>query len=396
MSAVELKNKIYWVGAVDYNVRDFHGYVTPQGTSYNAYLIVDEKIALVDTVKKGFSEDLLNHIAQIVDPAKIDYLVVNHVEMDHSGSVSEVLKVAKNAKIYCSAKGKEGLLKHYQIGDREFNVVKTGDTLSLGKRTLKFIGAAMIHWPDSMFTYVVEDKVLLPNDAFGQHLAHTKRFADEIGEDLCMEENAKYYANILMPLGGPIAKKIEELCAMGVGIDIIGPSHGAIWRKNISRVINAYMDWTAFKSIPKVVIVYDTMWESTEKLARRLAEYIVAEGVEVKIYNIRKSDGSQIVRDILDARVFLVGSPTLNADMFWTVGGFLTYLRGLKPKNKKAGIFGSYGWAGGASKAIRKELEAMGLEIIEPPFEAQYVPNEEELSKLEDYAKVVIQAAKAI
>ncbi|HAJ57761.1 MAG TPA: MBL fold metallo-hydrolase [Candidatus Omnitrophica bacterium] len=391
---VELKNKIYWVGAVDYNVRDFHGYVTPHGTSYNAYLIVDDKITLVDTVKKGFAPDLLDHISQIVPPEKIDYLIVNHVEMDHSGSVPDILNVAKNARIFCTAKGKEGLIKHYQIKDREMNIVKTGDTISLGSRTLKFIAAPMVHWPDSMFTYCVEDRVLLPNDAFGQHLADPCRFADEIGEDYCIEEAAKYYANILMPLGSIISKKIEELCNMGVAVDVIGPSHGAIWRKNTGRIINAYMDWASFKPKQKAVIVYDTMWDSTEKLARKLTELISAEDIEVKTYNVRKSDGSQIVRDILDARVFLVGSPTLNADMFWTVGGFLTYLRGLKPKNKKAGIFGSYGWAEGASKAIRRDIEAMGIEMIEPPFEVQYVPNEEELSKLKEYAKVVVQAVK--
>lgn len=391
---IELKNKIYGVGAVDNNVRDFHGYGTPQGTTYNAYLIVDEKITLVDTVKKGFVSDLLDHISEIVPPEKIDHLIVNHVEMDHSGAVGDICNVAKNAKIFCTQKGKEGLIKHHQLKDTAMRVVKTGDTLSLGKRTLKFIAAPMVHWPDSMFTYCCEDRVLLSNDAFGQHLAHPRRFADEIGEDYCMEEAAKYYANILMPLGNIISRKMEELCALGWPIDCIGPSHGAIWRKNTSRIINAYADWTAFKSKLKVVIVYDTMWESTEKLARRLTELIAADGLEVKSYSIRKSDGGAIVRDILDAKVLLVGSPTLNADMFWTIGGFLTYLRGLKPKNKKVGIFGSYGWAGGASKAIRKEVEAMGLEVLEPPFEVQYVPHEEELSRLKDYAKVVIQAVR--
>jgi len=390
---IELKNKIYWVGAIDHNIRDFHGYVTPRGTTYNAYLIIDEKVTLVDTVKKGFSADLLENIREIIPVEKIDYIIVNHVEMDHSGSLTEVLDIAKNARVFCTQKAKEGLIKHYGLEKLEFNILKTGDSLSLGKRTLRFIAAPMVHWPDSMFTYCVEDHVLLPNDAFGQHIAHVNRFADEIGEDLCMEEAAKYYANILMPLGGIISKKIEELGSMDLPIEIIGPSHGAIWRKNTSRVIGAYVDWAAFKSKPKVVIAYDTMWNSTDLMARKLARFISEGGVEVKFYHIRKSDGSELVRDILDASVILIGSPTLNADMFWTVGGFLTYLRGLKPKNKKVGIFGSYGWAEGASKAIRKEVETMGLEVIEPPFEVQYVPNEEELSKLKDYAKVIVREA---
>ncbi len=387
---VELKNKIYWVGAVDYNIRDFHGYVTPSGTSYNAYLIIDEKITLIDTVKKGFASDLLDNIKEIVDPQRIDYIIVNHVEMDHSGSLVDVLKIAKNAKVFCTQKGAEGLTKHYEsLKGIKFNILKTGDTLSLGKRTLRFIECPMVHWPDSMFTYCIEDKVLLPNDAFGQHLAHPLHFADQIGEDYCMEEAAKYYANILMPLGSIISKKIGELLSLNLPIDIIGPSHGAIWRKDCQKIINAYIAWTEFRPFQKAVVVYDTMWDSTDKLARKLAQYLSEEGVDVRLYNIRKNDGSQIVRDILDAKVFLIGSPTLNADLFWTVGGFLSYLRGLKPKNKKVGIFGSYGWSGGASKAIHKEIEAMGLEVIEPPFEVKYVPNEEELLKLKDYAKVV-------
>ncbi len=392
MTPVELKDKITWVGAVDYDVRDFHGYVTPRGTSYNAYLIRDEKTALVDTVKKEFLGDLLARVRGVIDPAGLDYLVVNHVEMDHSGAVPDILEAAPRAVIVCTQKGREGLEKHYGIKDRAFRIVKTGDTLALGRRTLQFITAPMIHWPDSMFTYVVEDKVLLPNDGFGQHLASPKRFADEVGEDLCMEEAAKYYANILMPLGSVIAKKLEEIARLELDFDIIAPSHGAIWRRNTGRILRAYQDWTAFKAGPKVTIVFDTMWHSTEKMAHFLAEHLARRKIEVKVYKVRASDGSQIVRDILDSRVLLVGSPTLNADMFWTVGGFLTYLRGLKPKGKKVGIFGSYGWSEAASKMIRRDIEAMGLEILEPAFEVQYVPGEDEMKKLEAYADRVAAA----
>jgi anaerobic nitric oxide reductase flavorubredoxin len=394
MREAKIKNGISWVGAVDYSVRDFHGYVTPTGTTYNAYLIVDEKVALVDTVKKGFFEDLRAHVAAEVDPSRIDYLIVNHVEMDHSGCVPDILRLAPHATIVCTQKGREGLEKHFGIKGREVRVVKTGDTLSLGRRTLKFISVPMIHWPDSMFTYVVEDRVLLSNDGFGQHHASPLRFADEVGEDLCLEAAAKYYANILMPLGAIIGKKLEEIAGMGLAIDVIAPSHGAIWRKDIGRIIEAYKRWAIFSPKPKVTILYDTMWESTDRMARRLTELIAAQGIEVCLHHARKSDGSQIVRDILDSAVFLVGSPTLNGDMFWTVGGFLTYLRGLKPKNKRVGIFGSYGWAGGASKAIQREIEAMGLELIGPPQEVVYVPDETDLKKLEDYAGVVVRAVK--
>lgn len=252
----------------------------------------------------------------------------------------------------------------------------------------------MVHWPDSMFTYVREDKLLLPNDAFGQHLASASRFADEIGEDDCMEEAAKYYANILMPLGKVIAKKLEEFLKLALPVDMIAPSHGLIWRKDPSRIVKAYGEWTAGKTRNKAVIIYDTMWGSTEKIARQLEEDMRARGMEVCLYSIRKSPVSQIIRDVLDARVLLFGSPTLNADMFWSMGGFLTYLRGLKPVNKKAGIFGSYGWSEAASRAIRKEAQGMGLEVIEPAFVVPYIPSEEELSALANYAKVVVEAAK--
>ncbi|MGE5279953.1 MAG: FprA family A-type flavoprotein [Deltaproteobacteria bacterium] len=394
MASVKVKDGIHWVGAVDYDVRDFHGYVTPRGTSYNAYLILDEKTALVDTVKKGFLADLLAHAGAHVDLSRLDYLVVNHVEMDHSGSVPDILARAPRAVIVCTQKGREGLERHYGIRDRTFKIVKTGDTLSLGKRTLAFVTAPMVHWPDSMFTYAAEDRVLLPNDGFGQHLASAHRFADEVGEELCMEEAAKYYANILMPLGSVIAKKLEEIARLKLVFDVIAPSHGAIWRRDPARIVNAYRDWTVFKALPKVTIVYDTMWGSTEKLARSLTEYLTGQGLDVKLHRIRTSDGSQIVRDVLDSRVVLIGAPTLNADLYWTVGGFLTYLRGLKPKNKKVGIFGSYGWAEGASRVIRRDIEAMGLDVLGEPFEVQYIPAAEDMKRLEEYGAAVAAAAK--
>lgn len=395
MSAVELRKGIAWAGAVDFNMRDFHGYATPDGTTYNAYLVMSEKVALVDTVKKEFAGELIGRIREIVDPAKIDYLVLNHLEPDHSGSVLEILAVAPRAKILCSSKCREGLTRYYGSIAREVGVVKTGDTLSLGEKTLKFISAPMLHWPDSMFTYCLEDKVLLPNDAFGQHLAHPLRFADEIGEERCCDEAAKYYANILMPYGSLVAKKIAELAALGVVPEVIGPSHGAIWRKNISCIIGAYRDWSALKAKPKVVIVYDTMWGSTEALARRLTELIAGSGVEVRPYRITKSDTTEVLKEILDAAVVLIGSPTLNGCVYWSIAGFLAYLKGLKPAGKKAAVFGSYGWSEAASAAAEQELKAGGFEIITPAFEVPFAPSSDELKKLEDYANIVISAAKA-
>ena len=243
MNKITLAEDINWVGVVDWNIRDFHGYTTRRGSTYNAYLIKDEKTALVDTVKQAFSSEFMQKVCELVDPEKIDYIIINHVEMDHSSSLPIVAKYAKNATIIASQKGKDAIIEHY---GPDFNIqtVKSGDELKLGKRTLKFLEAPMLHWPDSMFTYIVEDKILMPNDAFGQHLATPQRFDDEVDEHVLMEEAKTYYANILMLLGGMITRKIQEVVQLGIPIEMIAPSHGIIWRSNTSKIINAYLEWS--------------------------------------------------------------------------------------------------------------------------------------------------------
>lgn len=249
MTKIKLTEGVYWVGVVDWNLRDFHGYTTPRGGTYNAYLIVDEKIALVDTVKHGFGGEMVERIKEIVDPSKIDYVISNHVEMDHSSSLPEIMRIVTNAQVIATEKGKEGLLRYYKGGSWNFRIVKTGDELVLGKKTLFFITAAMLHWPDSMFTYLKEDKILLSNDGFGQHIAASSRFDDEMCSligyecDTVMDEAAKYYANILMPFGGIILKKLDEMEKLGIEIKMIAPSHGMIW-KNPSKIIDAYISWS--------------------------------------------------------------------------------------------------------------------------------------------------------
>jgi flavorubredoxin len=333
MNKVSLVEGINWVGVVDWNLRDFHGYLTRRGTSYNAYLISDEKTALVDTVKHTFSNELLRNICEITDPEKIDYIIVNHVEMDHSSSLPVIVKYAKNATIIASQRGKDAIIEHYGA-DFRIETVKTGDELKLGKRMLRFVEAPMLHWPDSMFTYVVEDKILMPNDAFGQHFASSERFDDEVDEHVLMEEAKTYYANILMLFAPLITRKIQEVVQMGIPIAMIAPSHGIIWRSNPSKIIQAYLDWSAGKSTNKVVIVYDTMWGSTDKMARAIAEGAASQGVDVKLLKLRASDLTEAMTEILDAKAVVVGSPTLNSQMFPTLGQFLTYATGLRPKDK--------------------------------------------------------------
>jgi anaerobic nitric oxide reductase flavorubredoxin len=394
MTKTQIVENIYWVGVVDWNLRDFHGYTTPRGTSYNSYLISDEKTVLVDTVKYNFSNELLQNVQEITDLEKIDYIIINHVEKDHSSSLPAVAKAAKNATIIASPRGKEAIIEHYG-SDFKIETVKTGDSLKIGKRTLQFVEAPMLHWPDSMFTYMAEDKILMPNDAFGQHFAASQRFDDEVDQHILMEEAAKYYANILMPFGPLITRKIQEVIQMGIAPQIIAPSHGIIWRSNPSKIIQAYLDWSEGKSKQKVVIVFDTMWESTDKMAREIGKGAASEGVEVKVLKLGASDNSDAATEILDAKAVLVGSPTKNNQMFPTLSSFLTYITGLKPRGKIWGFFGSYGWGGGAVKGMAEVARKAGFEIQEPGVEIKYVPNEAALKNCFNFGREIAQEIKA-
>jgi flavorubredoxin len=388
MNPCEIKKGIYWVGAVDWNVRNFHGhtYTTKRGTTYNAYLIVDEKIALVDTVYGPFSEEMIGRIREIVPPEKIGYIIANHVETDHSGALPAIMELCPKAKVFGTAKCKEGLYRHY-YGNWDFQVVKTKDTLKLGKRSLAFIEAPMIHWPDSMFTYCPEEQLLLPNDAFGQHYATSGRFDDEVDECALMDEAAKYYANILWPLSSLIARKIEEVQKLNIPITMIAPSHGIIWRKDPMKIVNAYLAWARNETKRKAVVVYETMWGSTEKMARAIAEGIIDSGVGVRLFDIAQSDRTEAVKEMLDAKGFAIGSSTHDNDMLPAIAGFLEFLRGLKPKGRVACTFGSYGWSGGAVAEIEKILKEAGVEDIQQSISFKYVPDEGEMKHCYEYGK---------
>ncbi|WP_407354932.1 FprA family A-type flavoprotein [Methanolobus sp. WCC5] len=375
----EIASGIYWVGVVDWNLRDFHGYETPKGGSYNAYLIVDEKITLIDTVKAPFAAEMLRRISQIVDPAKIDYVISNHVEMDHSGSISAIMDIAPNAKLFASSKGKAGLLEYYKeegFDKWDLQVVETGTELKIGKRTLMFIEATMLHWPDSMQTYLKEDRILFSNDAFGQHIATSKRFDDEV-EDV-MEDAGIYYANILLPFGSQVLKYVGKLKELDVSPAMIAPAHGVIWRKDVQRIVEAYARWARGDTVPKVLVIYDTMWGSTEKMAMQIVEGARTSGVEVRLRHLRKNDWSMTMKELMDASVVAIGSPTMNNDMFFTISGFLTYMKGLRPKGKKYFLFGSYGWGGGAVRAMEKEMESGKFELAMESMQVKFRPYEED------------------
>ena len=385
---VAVVKNVYWVGAVDWDIRHFHGftYSTHRGTTYNAYLIVDDKVALVDSVYGPFAQEMMERIREIVAPEKIDYVVANHVETDHSGAVAEVLKYAPDARVVGTEKCKQGLFKHY-FGEWNFQVVKTGDKIDLGERSLRFIEAPMLHWPDSMFTYIEEDGLLLPNDAFGQHLATSQRFDDEVDESVLMTEAAKYYANILWPFSSLVINKIGEIQRQELKINVIAPSHGIIWRSNPVKIVEAYLRWAKGEAKNKILIVYDTMWGSTGKMARAIIEGIKSVGVEATIYRIPFSDSGDILADLLEAKGILIGSSTINNDILPTVAPLLEDLKGLKPRGKIAAAFGSYGWGGGAVKSIEEMSRRAGMEVVFPGLTVNWVPNKEELQKCFNFGR---------
>ncbi|RKY33079.1 MAG: FprA family A-type flavoprotein [Candidatus Omnitrophota bacterium] len=388
MCALEIKKDIYWVGAVDWNVRNFHGhtYTTKRGTTYNAYLVKDEKIALIDTVHPAFTGELIEKIKQLTPLENIDYIITNHVEVDHSGALPEVLKLCPMAKVLGTKKCKEGLYKHY-YGNWDFQFVKTGDELNLGKRVLTFLEAPMLHWPESMFTYCPQEELLFPNDAFGQHYATSERFDDEVDQFVLMDEAAKYYGNILWPLSAMVLKKIEEVQKMNIALRMIAPSHGIIWRSFPTKIIEAYSSWAKNETKNKVAIVYETMWGATGKMARMIAEGIIDSGLNIKLFDITFSDRTEVIREMLDSKGYVIGSSTHDNDMLTTIAGFLQFLKGLKPKNRLACVFGSYGWAGGAIQEIEKVIKEAGIEISLPSLSVQYIPNEQESVRCYEFGK---------
>jgi flavorubredoxin len=394
MKALEVAKGIYWVGAIDWNIRDFHGYSTNLGTTYNSYLIVDEKITLVDAVKKEFADELIERISQIVDPKKIDYVISNHTEMDHSGGLARVMhRIGEEKPVYCSKTGFKNLSKHF-AQKWNYQPVEDGGQLKIGKRTLVFMETKMLHWPDSMFTYAKEDKILFSSDAFGQHYAGLERFDDQIG-DAIMPHAKKYFANILLLYAPLILKLVEKVKSMGLAIDTILPDHGVMWRKDPMKIVKAYVEWSEQKPKRKALVIYDTMWHSTQSMAETIAEALGQEGVDAKPMHLRTWHRSDIMTEVLDAGAIIVGSPTLNNGFFPTVGDFLTYLKGLKPQNKVAAAFGSYGWSGEAVKLITKELEEMKFKVVDSGLKVQFVPDHEALQACRELAKKIAKELPA-
>lgn len=379
--AVKITDNVYWVGVVDWALRNFHGYTTHEGSTYNVYLILADKVTLVDTCKYPFREELMARIASVIDPERIDYIVSNHSEMDHTGALPWVLERVKPEKVFASVMGARTLKEHFHW-DVDVVPVKTGDTLDLGNMKLSFIETRMLHWPDSMFSYLEEEGILFSQDAFAMHLATNQIFSDEIDPGLIWRETATYYANILMPYSPLILKLLKQVKEMGLRPEIVATDHGPIWRReeDIAKVLSLYEKWALQKPTKKAVVVYDTMWGSTDLMAKTIADGLREGGATAKVMPMGGSHRSDVATEVLDAGALIVGSPTLNNNIFPSMADILTYLKGLRPQNLIGAAFGSYGWSGESVKQVREVLEAMKVDVV-GEVKSKYVPTQEVLQE---------------
>jgi flavorubredoxin len=377
--AVKISKNVYWVGAIDWNIRDFHGYTTRRGTTYNAYLVLSDKITLIDTVREPFRDEMLSRIASVINPEDIHFIVSNHSEMDHTGCLAAVMDIVKPDEVYASAVGSKTLREMYSL-DRVVPV-KDKSTLDLGNMTLSFLETRMLHWPDSMFSYVAEEKVLFSHDAFGMHLASSERFAEEIDQSILDYEGATYFANILLPYAQLVLKLIEKVDKLGYEFKIVAPDHGPVWRKNIKRVIELYSSWALQVPLKKAVVVYATMWHSTELMARAIGEGLAHSGVDVKLMSMAENHRSDVAYEVLDAGALIVGSPTLNNNVFPSIADVLTYLKGLRPRNLIGAAFGSYGWSGESIRQVEDFLGEMNIELVGESVSTKHVPDSSALDQ---------------
>lgn len=389
-----IKNNVYWVGKVDWELESFHGsdYSINHGSSQNAYLIQEEKTVLVDTVWRPHSTEFVDNLAREVDLGKIDFIVANHGEVDHSGALPALMEKIPDTPIYCTANAVKSLTGQFHHPEWNFKVVKTGDSVDIGNgKKLIFVEMRMLHWPDSMATYMTGDNILFSNDAFGQHFAVEELFNDKADSCSLWEEAIKYYANILNPFSPLVKKKIEEIKALNIPIDIIATSHGAIWRDNPLQIVEKYYEWSQDYQEDQITIVYDTMWEGTMQLANRIGREIsrISPDTRVKIFNISKHDKNDIMTEVFRSRAIAVGSPTVGNSILSSVGGWMDFLKELKFKNKKAAVFGCYGWSGESTRILRERLTDAGFHVVEPEIRCNWNPEEEDFIKAADIASAL-------
>ncbi len=388
--SLTVKNNIKWVGKIDWELRKFHGdeYSTHNGSSYNSYLIKEEKVALVDTVWGPFAKEFVENLAKEIDLNQIDYIIANHAENDHSGALPLLMQHIPNVPIYCTKNGVKSLKGLYHQ-DWNFQVVKTGDKLSLGSKELIFIEAPMLHWPDSMFTYLTGDEVLFSNDAFGQHYASEFMFNDRVDQAELFAECVKYYANILTPFSPMVIRKIKEVLDFNLPLDMICTSHGIIWRDNPAQIVEKYMEWADNYQENQISILYDTMWDSTRVMAEQMASGIrnADDNVTVKLLNLSKTDKNDVITEVFKSKGILIGSPTVNNGILVAVAAILEEIKGLKFKNKKAGAFGSYGWSGEAVKILSERLSDSGFVVVDEGLRLTWSPDDKSMQSCREYGE---------
>lgn len=394
---IELRKDIHWVGKIDWELRRFHGeeYSTHRGSTYNSYLVKDEKTVLIDTVWDPFGEEFVKNLEKAIDIGKLDYIVANHAEVDHSGGLKELMNLIPDKPIYCTANGVKSLRGHFHK-DWNFIPVKTGDKLSLGKRELIFIEAPLLHWPDSMFCYLTGDNILFSNDAFGHHYATNLLYNNLVDQAELFQECIKYYANILTPFSSLVEKKIHEFMSLNLPLDMICPSHGVIWKDNPSQIVQKYLDWSKNYKENQITIVYDTMWNGTRSMAEAIAQGIKSgdDDVVCKLFNISKSDKNDVVTEVFKSKAILVGSPTINKGILSAVAGFLEELRGLKFKEKKAAAFGTYGWSGESVKMINARLKEADFELMNEGIRSLWNPDEKSIEECITFGKEIASRTK--
>jgi flavorubredoxin len=387
--AVRLTDEVYWVGAIDWSIRDFHGYSTGKGSTYNAYLILSEKVTLIDTVKKPFFGEMMSRIASVIDPSTIDIIVSNHSEMDHTGCLPETIAAVTPGRILASAMGAKALAAHFHWDSEMVEIVGTGDSIDLGNMNIDFIETRMLHWPDSMVTYLREEKILFSQDGFGMHLASTERFDDELPLSTLETEARKYYANILMPFSPLVGGLIAKLKKMNLEIRLLCPDHGPVWRSNITWILDKWNFWSEKKPVGRAVVLFDTMWNSTRMMADAILEGLTQEGVSSRLLPLRATHISDIATEVLEASALVVGSPTINGRIFPSVAECMNYLGGLKPANLVGAAFGSYGWSGEAVKELNGLLEGMKVQLVSEGLRSVYIPDDHMLEQSIDLGRSI-------
>lgn len=393
MQPLELKKDIWWVGAVDYDNRDFHGYsISPGGSTYNAYVIKDEKTVLFDTVSAHSTGTMLCRLAKVTPLEKVDYIVCNHLELDHAGALAEVVERCKPEKIFCSQLGLKSMAGYFNMQDWPVQAVKSGDEISIGKRTIKFVETRMLHWPDSMVSYIPQDKLLISNDAFGQNIASTERFGDEFNQEKLLHAIKEYFYNIVLPFSPQVLKAIDLLG--GLDIDMIAPDHGLIHRgpAGVKFVVDTYKAMAEQKTQKRAVIVYDTMWHTTEKMAYAIGSGLEEMGVPMRIMSLKQNHHSAVMTELADCGAVVVGCPTHNNNVLPLVAGMLTYMKGLRPQNRVAAAFGSYGWSGESPKIVHEWLASMNMDMVGDPLRHQWSINHDALKACHQLGKDVAQA----